>query len=41
MVNLPIQSALKTVAFNKRKSLYNKIPSMFDQAINFNTNTHF
>ena len=33
IVNMPIQSALKTVEFSKRKLLYSTIQIMLDQAL--------
>ena len=41
MVKMSIQSVLQTVVFSKRKFLYIKIQTMFDQALFLNTNSLF
>ena len=41
MVKMRIQSAFQTVVFGKRKLLYNKIQTMFDQALFLNMRTLF
>ena len=41
MVKMSIQSVLQTVVFSKRKLLYIKIQTMFDQALFLNTNSLF
>ena len=40
-VVMRVQSVFKTVVFSKRKLLYNKIQTMFDQALLPNTNALF